>query len=54
MMKEEVETLTNFAVTPGEYEDIEKKYMGRAFGDCDKTEFCSLWLKNNGIKEILQ
>jgi|GEM_PF-1310463 len=54
MMKKEFEALTNFAVTPGEYEDIEKKYMSRAFGACDKTEFSSLWLKNSGIKEILQ
>jgi len=54
MMREEFESFTDFAVTPGEYEDIEKKYMGRVFGDCDITEFCNIWLKNSGIKEILQ
>lgn len=54
MMREEFETRTNFTVTPNEYKDIEKKYAKDTFGRCDKDEFCRLWLKNGGIKEILQ
>jgi len=54
MMKEEFEALTNFAVMPNEYSDIEKRYTSKAFGNCDKTEFCRLWLEGGGIKEILQ
>lgn len=54
MMKEEFEVRTNFTVTPNEYKDIEKKYTNDTFGRCDKDEFCRLWVKNGGIKEILQ
>jgi hypothetical protein len=54
MMKEEFEALTNFAVTPNEYKDIEAKYMDNASGSRDKTGFCKLWVENGGIKDILQ
>ena len=54
MMKEEFEALTHFAVMPNEYSDIEKRYTSKAFGNCDKAEFCRLWLEGGGIKGILQ
>jgi len=54
MRIEEFEARTNFAVTPSEYRDIEKKYANDEFGRCDKDEFCRLWLKHGGIKDILQ
>ncbi len=51
MMMEEFEARTGFAVTPNEYKAIEKQY---AIGDCDKDEFCRLWVERGGIKDILQ
>lgn len=54
MMKEEFEALTNFAVTPNEYRDIETKYTRSIFGSHDKTDFCRLWIESGGIKEVLQ
>jgi len=54
MMKEEFEALTNFPVMPNEYRDIEAKYTRNLFGNCDKTEFCKLWVENGGIKDVLQ
>lgn len=54
MMKEEFEARANFEVMPNEYMDIEKKYADGAFGNCDKDEFCKLWVENGGIKEVLQ
>lgn len=49
MTQQEFEQRTGFITTPELYAEIETEYME---SELDKDEFCKVWVKQGGIKEM--